>query len=328
MNPNQFANMMNTIRDHMREQSKDPMKIVPFFEGVKYEKTQDDPEKSQLTESMKMSPAVASQLTGVPDFFLGAEVRGSYNAIEQILDSFYITTVDDIFDEFESEMDDKLLTEDELKAEKLFFQFNRKKLQAMNVVKFRDMIRKDFSTGLLSWEEARSEMEETHDLSGGRFFLPANIVGANPNQVGNAGAPQPVKKPGQEPNKKEKKSGSMANLADTTISRLCDRIGRAACKAASNVGKFEKWFGGLRNDETDIVDEHLKPIYSVAIDFGYIDGPPEFDLLGIYLERLKADSLNAKASTDHPFERVVAAECDEIKTHVRQQFPRLMTGAN
>lgn len=119
---NLFANMMTTIGAHMREQAKNPLKAVPLFDGVQWQPTQDNPQSSQLQESMKMTPAQASQLTGVPEFFLGGEHKGSYNALENILQGFFITTVDDHFDELESEMDDKLLTEDELRKEELFFQ--------------------------------------------------------------------------------------------------------------------------------------------------------------------------------------------------------------
>lgn len=319
---NLYANMMQVIKDHMEQQDADPLKTVPLFDGVKYQPTQDSPENSELTESLRMTPDTCAVITGVPAFFLGADTRDSYNSLEKVMQGFFTTTVGDWFDEFETELDDKLLTEEQLRKGELGFRFSRDQLMATDVLTFHKMLREDMHAGLLAWEECREQLDMTTDESDLTFMVPQNVVGAQPSSLrglsGNAaaddaepnggnpsrngsGSPARKRRKAKRPsisrksalNKALQHDGAIARLAVSTAQRVCNRISNAAVAKSGNVDKFEGFLAALdvsREEcpERDIETSHMAPVFDVAIEAGLLNGPPEWTIVSRFRNALEA----------------------------------------
>lgn len=325
-----YSNMMQVISDHMSQQDADPLKTVPLFDGVKYQATQDSPENSELTESLKMTPDTVAVITGVPPFFLGADTRDSYNSLEKVMQGFFTTTADDLFDEWESELDDKLLTEDELREDELGFRFDRERLMATDVATFHKMLREDMHAGLLAWEECRESLDRTTDTSDLTFMVPQNVVGAEPTSLNGLSDSGGMKNDADDmqnsvvPNRKT--IAAVMRLMNATAERYCDRLVNAAVAKSGNIDKFESFLasieGSAKNRELEIELSHMRPVFDVAIESGLLDSAPDWTIVSRF-----HTALNAAINTNHanrPFPDVVNDVCRTTTQSVVAELTQML----
>lgn len=315
MSAEKWLNFMETTKALMADRSKDPSKTIPLFGGGDFKPVSDTPDKSQLKESLELTPEMVSAWTGVPEMLLGRVKESSYNSLEQVMKGFFFGTLDDWLDEYEDELDDKLLTEQELREGKLCFRFNRSQLNAMLIDEFHKMIRENFASGLGSWEESREAMDLPTDPEDGHFYLPQNLVGANPINPGTQ----------QVSSGKSKENGTknvaLRNNAQHTISRICHRINKAISHAASKEN-LPKQLPGIAANEAKRSQKDLHLLNELSLGSGLIQFPIEFDLLGHYSQAL-AQTLS---SSGDDLKTAVEAACQTATNSVLSEYVNRLLG--
>jgi len=343
-----FGTMMEVISEHMAAQDMDPLKAIPLFDNAKFERADDTPEDQQLIEAMKTDPDTCGVITGVPGFLLGADTRDSYKSLEKVMSSFFTTTVHDQFNEFESEMDDKMLTEEELRTDELGFRFDRGELMATDVASFHTMLIEDLHGGLIAWEEAREAIDRHTDSSDGTFFVPQNIVGADPTDItglSQGNGDDKATRKGTGVNCAKHPSGAVPaidsrprdaannwvavyNLTESTVRRVCERISNTAARASKSAEKFESFLDQLVEDsrEPKLEQENLRPVYDIARGFGMLDHLPGTRVCNVFYDRLKATAEHLMTKDPDHFRKQVATICDDTSKELLVQIPELVTG--
>lgn len=333
VSPEKFINFMMTVQALASERSMDPSKTIPLFDGIQFKPYQDNPENSQLVESLSMTPEMVSSWTGVPQMLLGSVKESSYNALEQVMRGFFTITVDAILREFETELDDKLLTEKELKQRRLSFRFDRSTLNALLVAEFHKMIRDDFSSGLLSWEEARIALSRHTDASDGHFFLPQNLVGSNPIQVGgDPTAPRENNtkddpKSNRKPATEKTPASSPANYAikrnaEAVLKRICNRLTKAFMHAAEKPN-LQKQLEAIDRRERSRIKEDIDILNDLSLASGLINQHVHCDILN----QFRSDIV--KSITEHPQMKPPAAiqlACQSASDAILREFTCQLTG--
>jgi hypothetical protein len=230
---------------------------------------------------------------------------------------FFFTTVDNWLDEYEDELDDKCLTEQELREGSLGFKFDRSQLNKLLVMEYHRMVREDFHAGLASWEESREALDRHTDPTDGHFFLPQNLVGRDPIQLG--GDPTAPRQPqqqsrtrraGRETRPQVAQTGP-ANLAPTNptppspaptvapgpqsvvlrrnaqqiLGRICARLSKAINHAADKPD-FQKQLVAIADRETAKVKEDLDMLNDLSISSGLITKPINFDMIGSFASHI------------------------------------------
>jgi hypothetical protein len=305
---------MMTVQALASERSQDPTKTIPLFDGIQFKPFQDTPDKSQLRESLEMTPEIVSSWTGVPEMLLGRVKESSYNTLEQVMRGFFFTTVDNWLDEYEDELDDKCLTEDELRAGELGFKFDRSQLNKLLVMEYHRMVREDFHAGLASWEESREALDRHTDPSDGHFFLPQNLVGRDPIQLGgDPTAPRPprqqsrTRRAQREPQRPAAQTGPtnlatppaaapvapvapivtvqpgpqavvLRRNAQQVLGRLCNRLTKAI-NHVSDKADFQKQLQAIAEREAAKVKEDFDMLNDLSISAGLITKPVACDLI-------------------------------------------------
>ncbi|MES2789970.1 MAG: phage portal protein [Planctomycetota bacterium] len=101
-------------------------------DGVKWQPTTVDAEKSQMNEARKLDVREVANVLGLPGYLLGDDSRTSHNSLESESQSFLDFSIDSHFCRFEEEASLKLLTEEEQDTESHVIEFNRKALLRMD----------------------------------------------------------------------------------------------------------------------------------------------------------------------------------------------------
>ncbi len=342
VSPEKFINFMMTVQALASERSMDPTKTIPLFDGITFKPYQDDPEKSQLNESMSQTPETVSSWTGVPQMLLGSVKESSYNALEQVMRGFFTVTVDAILCEYESELEDKLLTEDELREGRLKFVFDRSRLNALLIAEYHKMIRDDFQSGGISWEEMRIALGHHIDPTEGHFFLPQNLVGSNPIQIGSdPTAPRPKDDP-----KKTKKparrgtDASVNNLANekhrhairknatAILDRICNRLTKALLHTADKPD-FQKQLTNIAKRELGRIKEDTDILNDLSLSAGLIATPVNCDVLGEFTSRISGDLIataSQQTKPTKPTSAIVQLACQNARDAVLSEFVRQLVG--
>lgn len=319
VSPEKFVNFMAIVQTLAAERGADPTKTIPLFDGIKFIPFQDTPDKSQLRESLEMTPEIVSHWTGVPEMLLGRVKESSYNTLEQVMRGFFFTTVDNWLDEYEDEYDDKLLSDEELRAGNIGFKFDRSQLNKLLVEEYHKMIREDFHAGLASWEESREALDRHTDPTEGHFFLPQNLVGRDPIQLGgdptaprqnsgrNSGPNQRGNNPrtrraGREtretretpaqtgptnlaPAQNPAQALVLRRNANQTLGRICNRLTKAITHAADKPD-FQKQLMAIAERESPKVAEELEMLNDLSIASGLIRKPVACDLIDTFSTNL------------------------------------------
>jgi len=136
MVPGHFDEMKikNTISawDSMQTGLTKAHKIALLQDGVKWQPTAADPEKSQLNETRDHElRATVSNITGVPPHLLGDSTRTSHNSLESENVSLLQNCLRPWFDVWEAELNSKLRSDADKRANKLTIEFNVRDLIRM-----------------------------------------------------------------------------------------------------------------------------------------------------------------------------------------------------
>jgi len=221
--------------------------------GTEFKPLGIDPQKAQLLESRQFGLIDLANVLKMPPHKLGHPARTSYNSLEQENADYLQTTLDQWFVVAEEELEDKLLTDDDV-GNAMDIEFNRNAL-----------LRVDYLTRILGYDKMRAmgamnanQVSRRENLPsqgdmGEQFFVPANWV-----PVGDDGIPIPIagSEPKRPPPSEEATEAHRVAIA-AEVSRLVriesDRITQAAKREAAGqrpvsfvefLGQFYAEFSG------------------------------------------------------------------------------------
>lgn len=126
--------------------------------GMEYQRIALTPQESMLMETRKFSVEEVARILNIPQHKLGHLDRASFNNIEQLARDFYIQTVRPWTENWESELEMKLLTEEEKRSGKYEFRFDFNDLLRSDTKTLGELIRALFNFGIISIDDGRQMM--------------------------------------------------------------------------------------------------------------------------------------------------------------------------
>lgn len=126
--------------------------------GMEYHRIALTPQESMLMETRKFSVEEIARILNIPQHKLGHLDRASFNNIEQLARDFYIQTVRPWTENWESELEMKLLTEAEKESGNYEFRFDFNDLLRSDTKTLGELIRSLFNFGIISIDDGRKMM--------------------------------------------------------------------------------------------------------------------------------------------------------------------------
>lgn len=228
--------------------------------GAKINVLSKNAQESQLTEQEKFSIIEASNLIGVPPHKLGDSSRTAYNSLEQENKSFLADSLEWRLKDWQHELKDKVLTEQEKRAGELDIVFDTDQL-----------VQADFSARGIYYEKAGGGPWMTIDevrLTQGLPRLPGNAgdVLYGPSGAGIPGQPGATPEPTEETPKPAPSAPS--NLPRAVLLRSCvkmaERIARNAQRVAKKPNGFMDWIDAIQADHKNVMVEEFQPLVALV----------------------------------------------------------------
>lgn len=142
-------------------------------EGMKWMATGIPPDQAQLLQSKQFGVTEIARWFGIPPHLLYEESRSTFNNIAEQGISFIIYTLTQWVERWESELENKLLTEEERNDH--FFKFNMNSLMRGNPVDRGNFISQMIQNGVFSINEGR-KLEDMNSIEGGdRHYIQVNM---------------------------------------------------------------------------------------------------------------------------------------------------------
>ena len=154
-------------------------------EGMKWHATGIPPDQAQLLQSKRFSVDEMARWFGIPPHLLYEESRSTFNNIAEQGLSFITYTLTQWVERWESELEAKLLTEEE--KDDHFFKFNMNSLMRGNPVDRGNFISQMIQTGVMSINEGR-RLEDLNSIEGGdKHYVQVNMqpIDAPPKEQDN-----------------------------------------------------------------------------------------------------------------------------------------------
>ncbi len=174
-------NARNGLRTSFNKNIKDKEGGTMILdEGMKYQNISIPPDQQQLLQSKKFSVDDIARWFGIPPHLLFEESRSTFNNIAEQGISFVRYTLTQWVERWESELENKLLREEE--KEDHFFKFNMDSLMRGNAKDRFESYRAGLDLGVYSINEVR-RLEELNSIEGGDQHL----VQLNKTTINNLG---------------------------------------------------------------------------------------------------------------------------------------------
>lgn len=145
--------------------------------GMDYKRIALTPQESMLMETRKFSVEEVARLLNIPQHKLGHLDKASFNNIEQLARDFYIQTVRPWTENWESEMELKLLTETEKQRGDMKFRFDFFDLLRADTKVLGELIRSLFNVGIISINDGRRlmQMNVVDEDWADKHWVPLNV---------------------------------------------------------------------------------------------------------------------------------------------------------
>lgn len=171
-------------------------KVAVIGDGAKFFPLTFNAEQSQLLESIQYhDEKVTANILGLPGYILGSGERTSYNSLEMESQSLLDHSFDPLLIQWETECDDKLLTEEE--RETHYFEFNRNAMLRLDTATRMQAYKLERDMGMASANDLlKRENRETIGPQGDVYIIPANM---QPLERMLAPEPEPAPAPAPEP---------------------------------------------------------------------------------------------------------------------------------
>lgn len=183
----------NTIRawNKMQTGLTKSHRVALLQDNVKYQPLTIDAEKSQLLQTRQFEGKEVANILCIPPHKIGDDSKANYNSLEQENQSYLDESLDPWLCEWETEGDEKLLTEEEKANDSHFYEFKRdaklrtdaatrsayyKSLSEIGVLTVNDILRKENQPTIgplgdkryrpLNWKEISEDPEPRNQLPG------------------------------------------------------------------------------------------------------------------------------------------------------------------
>lgn len=241
-------------------------KIALTQDGVKWQPTAADPEKSQLNETRDHEVrATVTNITGVPPHLLGDPTRTSHNSLESEGTSLLQNCLRIWFDVWEAEMNDKLRHPEEAKGNRVFLEFNVRDLLRMEFDKRVAGYRTMTEIGAMTVNDilAAENMPQI-GAEGDVRYRPANWVRADGQEDDMAN-----KTPEQQPDTPDKAEDVLKSLVQSSVTKAlkieADRIVKAAETEENFVAAVDQFYTDWL-DKVEIVGGDQEPYISHVVE--------------------------------------------------------------
>ncbi len=240
-------------------------KAILLEDGAKFIPLTIPPEHAQFLQTKEFDLLEIANWLGVPQHKLGHSARTSYASLEQENQAYLDDSVEPWFITWESEMNDKLLTEEEKENDSHRIEFFRDALTRVDLKTTVDVLTTELNNGGISLNEyrkARNRPAYPAEI-GDQIRRPANIVNegeqvqvkAPPEQQHDGGDGDTGAESGQDP----KPTGAQRLVARDGVERIVRRIGQQARKAAKDDATFCAWVDAFDVDNHKVCAEILLP---------------------------------------------------------------------
>ena len=259
-------------------------------EGTKWVATSFSPEQAQLLEGRRFSAIQVSNITGVPPHKLGDNSRMAYNSLDAENEAMLDDTYDPWLFRIEDQANEKLLTDEEKRANNRRMKFDRTQLRRMDAATKASVDDKRVNCGLATLNEVRAENNQPPLPAeiGDELRIPTTVTLGPPEPEpdpddreeaipGDATkpkadadkAPEGESSPPAEPPKKQKNHAlEMAHraLVDDKLARFLAIDKEQLTRAAGREKNFVAWCGDeWYPKQMAKLANALKPVF-VAID--------------------------------------------------------------
>jgi len=280
-----IKDFFSAMTEHTTSVQHGATKALPLFDGVKFQPATNDPEKSQLLESQDSIPRRLGTIFGVPPHLLGDKQSNSYSSLEEEVRGFTLYTLNDWFNEFETEFNFKLLTKAEEKSG-YYFEFNRTALLSADSETMAQMIREDVNGGIVTPNEGRRKknMPTIPGEENDTLRLPRNIVGNERAFTRSTTQNNALRE-------------SITTLAVSSATRMCERLSKSFQRAVKNSTE-NQWLTTISSKDGKIVNDNLYPIAMTAWRAGFCEVPRQ-DIgelfIDMFIEKLSDKEVVAEA---------------------------------
>lgn len=238
-------------------------RVALLQDGVKYQPLTIDAEKAQLLETRQFEAKEVANILCIPPHKIGDESKANYNSLEQENQSYLDESLDPWCCEWETEGDEKLLTEEEKEADSHFFEFKRdaklrtdastratfyKGLSEIGVLTVNDILRKENlpTVGPIGDKRYRptnwTEIAETTQ---------AEETEETEQQQDSPPSPTPAAR------------AALEHLIEDRLDRM-QRIEASKIVAAEKKPGFEEWLSQFFADHAERMREALAPVLAAV----------------------------------------------------------------
>lgn len=248
--------------EKMNEGLKRAHKVALLQDGAKFEPTTINAQESQMLETQEHEVRMCANILNLPPHKLGDNSKSSYNSLEQENRAYLQQSLDPWLVTWESECDDKLLTEQEHESESHFCEFIRAALERTS---FRDEISglvEQVNNGLINIDEARATQNRPPLPNGlGQLFRgPVNIAELGTTPAAPAAPPDPPD------TTSAKARAALVDLARDRFDRLIkvetEKVTAAAAKHSGDA--WSAWVDRFYDQHSKWMRNALIPVVHMA----------------------------------------------------------------
>lgn len=209
-------------------------KVALIQDGVKFQQLTVNPEQAQFLQTREHEVrATVANITGVPPHMLGDSTRTSHNSLESEGQSYLDYTLQPWLKTWETECEDKLLTQQQQEQDTHFIEFNREALIQMTFKDKVEGIYKQTEMGLLDTNEGRRllnypELPESQN----KRYHPANWV-----VVGQEQAVPSAQQPAQQPQPNQAQN-LLQKMVTSSVTRALEIEGSRIIRLAGTSPNF------------------------------------------------------------------------------------------
>lgn len=277
-----------------------------------------DPIKAQLLQSRELGLVEIANVFCAPPHKAGHPARTSYNSLEMENADYLSTTLDPWLRTGEEEFSDKLLTEDEKRADEISIEFNRNAILRVAYAERIAGYAKLKETGNMNANQiAARENLPSQGLKGEQFYIPANWA-----MVGPDGAPILPRRPEGEGATNESPTGEVVAAHRSLIADRVEQLIRFEIRnvhrAAEKEQNFLVWMDGFYRQHQAKLQEAIEPAVNAFYAVGHRTGASftAFTAARVYTEQSRRDLL-AVADT-----ATQATLADEVRRVTEQWIQR------
>lgn len=243
----------NTLQawNSMQQGLTNSHKVALLQDGVKFQQLTIPNDAAQFLQTREYEiRATVGNITGVPRHMLGDVTTTSHNSLESEDQSYLKRCLQPWLKRWESELEDKLLSDKEKQNDSHLIEFNREALIQMSFETMINGLYRQKEMGALNTNEVRAMLNlPSIGPDGDKYYHPANWVEVGEEPEPSSGA-KPMKQTPEEPNDDEGEDDKTTNILRAMVTssvtqaikierdRVVQRAGMQAAKFMTAVEEF------------------------------------------------------------------------------------------